>query len=86
MVGGPGVSNPLGDGLGLLKNHRVEGRGQRLLILGTLPRVPGCLGNLLLLLRTISSLRLLLLGSIQLRRNRDGHQWGEVDPRDALER
>jgi hypothetical protein len=81
MVGGPGVSNPLGDGLGLLKSHRVEERGQRLLIPGTLPRVPGCLGNLLLLLRPIRSLRLLLqlmllLGSIQLRQNRDGRQWG----------
>jgi hypothetical protein len=72
MVGGPGVSNPLSDGLGLLKSHHVEGRGHRLLISGTLPRVPGCLGNLLLLLPTINSLRLLLelmllLGSIQLR-------------------
>jgi hypothetical protein len=81
MVGGPGVSNPLGDGLGLPKSHRVEGRGQQLLIPGTLTRVPGCLGNLLLLLRTIGSLSLLLqlmllLGSIQLRQNRDGHQWG----------
>ena len=39
------------------------------------------MGNLLLLLRPIRSLRLLLqlmllLGSIQLRRNRDGRQWG----------
>jgi hypothetical protein len=40
VIRGAGVSDPFSDRQRLLKGHRVEGLGQGLLILGSLPQSP----------------------------------------------